>query len=377
MKVALITTDNREHFKMYDRETPWLSSPIEVLLEPFQSAGIEVHILSCTRQPMRSPEKLAPNIYFHSLVVPKIGWMSTLYQGCIRAVRKKLKEIQPDIVHGQGSERECAIAAACSGFPNVVTLHGLMGEMARVLKVRPGSYYWLASLLEGFVLKRTGGVICISNYTREIVGTRARKTWVVPNALRAAFFTRPLSNDRPRECTILNVGVVSTYKRQNELLNVLEELHHEGLPFKAQFFGSASRNAYGTTFLDRVQNSPYLSYQGTKPLDELISAYDRASALVHVSAIETFGLVVAEALARNLKFIGFTSGGVADIVEKVEGAEGFADGDWAGLKAAITRWVRAGHPRPTTAAATMRKRYHPAEIARQHLEVYREVLSRR
>ena len=48
---------------------------------------------------------------------PKIGWLRTLYQGCVRATRRKLREIQPDIVHGQGTERDCAIGAVLSGFP--------------------------------------------------------------------------------------------------------------------------------------------------------------------------------------------------------------------------------------------------------------------
>ena len=73
---------------------------------------VEVHVVSCTQQPMKSPIKLAENIFFHSLLVPKIGWLRTGYQGCIRAVRKKLRAIQPDIVHGQGTERDCACSYA-------------------------------------------------------------------------------------------------------------------------------------------------------------------------------------------------------------------------------------------------------------------------
>ena len=75
---------------------------------------VRVHVVSCTQQPMRSPEKLAGNIWFHSLHVPKLGWLRTGYQGCIRAVRRKLRAIQPDLVHGQGTERDCALSAIFS-----------------------------------------------------------------------------------------------------------------------------------------------------------------------------------------------------------------------------------------------------------------------
>src|SRR5580700_1265568 len=120
MKVALITTDNREHYRDYASTTPYFGAAPEALLQGFAAMPeLEVHVLGCARQPMKSPEKLAPNVFFHGLHVPKLGWLRTGYLGCIRAVRRTLKRIQPDIVHGQGTERECAMCAIFSGFPNV------------------------------------------------------------------------------------------------------------------------------------------------------------------------------------------------------------------------------------------------------------------
>ena len=111
LKIAFLTTDNRENFKEYELSTPYFGAGPEALLQGFGAlSGIEVHVVSCTQRPMQSPEKIDKNIWFHSLYVPKIGWLRTLYQGCIRAVRRKLKDLQPDIVHGQGTERDCAIS---------------------------------------------------------------------------------------------------------------------------------------------------------------------------------------------------------------------------------------------------------------------------
>src|SRR4051812_21202253 len=112
MRVAILTTDNREHHRKYELAAPYFGPAIEALLQGMsQRADLEVHVISCTQQPMRAPEKLAANTFFHLLHVPKIGWLRTGYQGCIRAIRRKLREIKPDIVHGQGTERECALAA--------------------------------------------------------------------------------------------------------------------------------------------------------------------------------------------------------------------------------------------------------------------------
>jgi glycosyltransferase involved in cell wall biosynthesis len=107
---------------------------------------------------------------------------------------------------------------------------------------------------------------------------------------------------------------------------------------------------------------------------ELIRCLDSADALIHFSSEESFGLVVAEALTRNLKFFGARTGGVLDIVTGVEGVEMFDAKDWTGLGRVLEQWITAGCPRPVGAAAAMQSRYHPQVVARRHLEIYEEVL---
>jgi glycosyltransferase involved in cell wall biosynthesis len=123
-----------------------------------------------------------------------------------------------------------------------------------------------------------------------------------------------------------------------------------------------------------AERKGFAGYFGMKSLPELIASFDAASALVHVPSEEAFGLVVAEALARNLKFFGTNVGGLRDIADGVEGAELVSPMNFAGLSAAITSWLALGCPRPTSSVQQIRLRYHPAVIARRHLEIYREIL---
>lgn len=383
MKVAILTTDNRDHHRTYSETTPRFGPAPEALIQGFAGLpDVEVHIVSCTQRPMQSPEKLADNIRFHSLLVPKIGWLRTGYQGCIRATRKKLQEIRPDIVHGQGTERDCAISAVFSGFPNVLTIHGNMAELARLFGARIGSFYWLAARLENFALPRTAGVFCNSAYTESLVRPRARRVWRVPNALREAFFLKALPSGNKSRCILLHVGGVSENKQQLKMLEAARSLHRRKLDFELHFIGPANtRDAYVRNFLDQVRSveaaEGYARYLGTKSVEELIGCFDRASALVHAPVCEAFGLVVAEALARNLKLFGMRVGGMTDIAEGVPDAELFAENDWAGLTDAMARWIQQGHPCSTQTAVLMRQRYLPQEIARRHVEIYREVLSTR
>jgi len=55
----------------------------------------------------RTRKTTTPKIFITVSWCQDFGWMRTLYQGCFHAVRKKLRDIKPDIVHGQGTERDC------------------------------------------------------------------------------------------------------------------------------------------------------------------------------------------------------------------------------------------------------------------------------
>ena len=117
-------------------------------------------------------------------------------------------------------------------------------------------------------------------------------------------------------------------------------------------------------------------YAGLKQTNELIRAFDASAAMVHFPSEESFGLVVAEGLARGLKFFGARLGGIPEITAGVAEAELFAPEDWSGLSSAIASWIRRGFPRCSGAEPSIRARYHPSVIARRHVEIYREVLDR-
>ena len=379
MKIALLTTDNREHYRDYANPRPYFGTAPEALLQGFAGMpDLEVHVVSCLCHPVRSPEKLAPNIYYHGLVVPKMGWMRTLYRGCVRATRAKLREIRPDIVHGQGTERDCAMAAVRSGFPNVLTIHGNMQAIAMVHGARFGSFHWLASKLETLALKKTAGVFCNSAYTEDLVAPRTRKTWRVPNPLRLDFFAPVPKKNPGSKPIILNVGVIDPRKRQVELLEVARRLHECGLNFEFQFAGGPpAKTGYGATFTAALApgvKAGYARHLGPLPTSQLIKKMDAADALVHFPSEEAFGLVVAEALARNLKLFGARLGGILDITRDIPGVELFPSADFNALEAALARWLSVGSPPAPAAASLMQARYHPEIIARRHLDIYREVL---
>lgn len=378
MRIALLTTDNREDRKDYSATTPCFGSAPEALLQGFERLPeLEVHVVSCAQARMESPAKLARNVFFHSLHVPKFGWLRTGYQGCIRAVRRKLKEIRPNLVHGQGTERDCALSAAFSGLPNILTIHGNMRLIARGDRARPFSYLWLAARLESLTLPRSHGVICLTRHTRQAVMGLARRTWVVPNAVDASWFevNAPLAPAAPAR--LLCVANVCRLKNQNTLIRALDALAGKR-PVELRFCGAMNpRDAYSQEFLRLVKARPWCVYRGLAAREELKVLLGQATALVLPSLEDNCPMALLEAMAAGVPVVAPQVGGVPDLIR--EGHTGFfCDPREATSLAAAVERVLANPALAASAARQARQdareRFHPETIARRHLEVYAEVL---
>jgi glycosyltransferase involved in cell wall biosynthesis len=378
LKIAVITTDNRQDDKNYSAPAPYFGTAPEALLQGLaQMPELEVHVVSCTQQPMKSPEKLADNTWFHSVYVPKAGWMRTSYQGCVRAVRRKLKAIKPDIVHGQGTERECAISAAFSKFPNVLTVHGNMRLIAEINQAKPFSFWWLAAQLEKVTLPRTRGVICITHYTQDTVKDLVKRTWVVPNAMDESFFAVNSEPDASR--TILCVGAVCVRKNQNAFIKALDPIAAEG-KFKLLFLGSVNKSeAFGAEFLDLVAQRPWCEYAGFADRQTLRNRFKTATLLALPSLEDNCPMVVLEAMAAGVPVLAAKVGGLPDLIEDGKTGVFCNPLDAASMRGGVGKLLddaKLARELATMAKAAARERFHPLVIARRHVEIYREVLSK-
>jgi glycosyltransferase involved in cell wall biosynthesis len=375
MKIALLTTDAREHYREYTRSQPYFGTAPEALLQGFaQLPDAEIEVVCCVRQQLPSPLHLAPNIRYHALLVPKLGWMSTGYQGCIRAVRRKLRELQPDIVHGQGTERDCAITAVYSGFPNVLTIHGNMRLIAQINAAKPFSYAWLNAHLEAWTIPRSHGVVCITRYTQDAVRRLARKTWVLPNAVDEQFFSVQRAPVEPP--VILCVGLVCHRKNQIRLIRALDTVA-AGRSFRLVFVGAVPDDAYGAEFSELLRTRPWCECAGFTGRDALRRQLADATLLALPSLEDNCPMVVIEAMAAGVPVAVAEVGGVPDLVEANRTGVFCHPEDLESIRRAVEFLlndpVLAGNL-AARAREEARQRFHPRAIAARHLEVYREVL---
>lgn len=379
MRIVLLTNDNREIQKKYHLEEPVFGPAPEALLEGFKLLAdeAEVHVVSCLqRMPSRSPAKLGENIFFHPLHVPHIGWLRTGYQGCIRAVRRKLREINPDIVHGQGTERDCAVCAVFSGYPNVLTIHGHMSRIAELTRAKPLTYYWLAKKLERFCLRRTGGVVCLTDYTAGMVAPFVGRTWTVPNAVHPSFFSVVRSpSSTPR---VLCVANVHPWKNQTGLIEAMESLQaaHD---FKLILAGSGnSSDVYFQKFSHMVGSRPWCEYLGPLGRNDIQKQMSQATLGVLPSFEDNCPMVVLEAAAAGLPFAAAAVGGVPGLIN--HGRSGFLfdphnPSDIASKIAEMLSDRMKAEAMAEFARKRCLERSACENVALLHIEIYRSVIA--
>jgi len=378
MKIAIIVPDNRDELRRYSDPDPYFGPAPTALLEGLaKEKTCEIHVLCCLQKPLRSPAKLAENVYYHSVVIRKWGWLRGAYAGCILAMRRQIQKINPEVVHGQGTERYCALASVFSGRPNVLTIHGNMRQIAKVNHARPLSFLWLTARLERLALTRTDGVVCISSHTEKNVIGLAHRTWMIPNAVSSSFFDVARQETSLRQ--ILCVATISRLKNQNRLIEALEPLAKEE-SFKLVFLGALSNgDPYATSFLRAVSGKPWCEYVGFANQAALQSALAGASLLVLPSLEENCPMAVLEAMAAGVAIAATNAGGTPDLIR--DGVQGllFDPNNADAMRSAVATLLRDKKLRESCARRareTASANHHPDQVAARHIAVYREIIDR-
>jgi glycosyltransferase involved in cell wall biosynthesis len=394
MKIAFLVPDNRENFRQYDLQNPCFGTAPTALLEGFSMVGDhpevpEIHVISCTQKRISAPDKLASNIWFHSLHVPKAGWLRSGYLGCAFAVGKKLREIHPDLVHAQGTERDCAISANLSPYPKILTIHGNLRLIKKQVGFRPFSAMWLQSYLEGLVVPRFDGVICITNYTRNAIEHEVPKTWVVPNAVDPSFLalgqqrftdncSRPSTlNSRPPSPVILCVANVDPRKNQNAFIKALDPLTGP-MGFEVRFFGSCADDEYGREFQCLVSERPWCHFGGMIGREMLREQFEQADMLALPTHEDNCPMVVLEAMASGVPVMASKVGGVPDLIDGTTTGLFCSPNDPETMRGGVIRLLKdisMASLISKTAHKNAMERFHPKVVAQRHLDIYREVLN--
>lgn len=239
---------------------------------------------------------------FHALPSWKRGRAATLFWGDRRRIRRKLHWLQPDLVHGWGSENIWGWAAASSGFPNIFSLQGLLSEYLKLggISLRDR----LMAKIEIYVLNKAQVVTTESPWAKEkIEKTTGRKdVLLVEYGVPQKFFEAEWRPSTMRPYALM-VGTADFRK---------------GIDFAVRLFGRpALRNFFlkvaggVTPFAEKwkKESSPNIEWLGRCSQEQIIQLLAGARCLILPTRADVCANVVKEARVMGLPVVASPHGG--------------------------------------------------------------------
>ena len=298
-------------------------------------------------------------------------------------LEQAMRRVAPDVIHAHWAY-EFALAAIATEHPHVITCHDSPIKVARMnsfSKPTISGYRWLRVFMARDVLRRARCVTAVSPYMRNAVQrVTSVPIAVVPNPvenLAVTCYRARTAPVAPRLAMVCNGwGVGKNAKpalRAFALLkeqNPAAELHLYGHGFGA---GEAGEHWCRSR---KIQSG--MSFHGPVPHHQLLQAFTELDLLVHPSLEESFGMVIAEAMAIGLPVVGGQSSGAVPWV--LQGAGALCDVRDAGaifaaiqsllVPANFERASKLGH-------AYGRDRFGASKVTDDYLAVYARAVTER
>jgi glycosyltransferase involved in cell wall biosynthesis len=350
----------------------------QALVEEFKGrTDLRLHVFDLRKELDRDVTFEWQGVTFHCLKLPRRWRATSLFWIDTLRLRRKLREIRPDVVHAWGTEYGAAIIASRLGYPTVVSMQGLLGYFAGLLK--PDTYGRLTAWLERVSLRRARVATAESTFSVNWLKEHFPHLRVhhVEHAPGWAFY-KIQRRPETQPVHFLSVGSISHRKGHDLTLRALDRLKDE-LNFRLTIIGFAAepgrlealKAQASKALLDRVE------FLQDAPVERVEDLYARATMMLVPTRADTGPVAVKEAAVAGLPVIGSAMGGMPDYITPNKNGLIFPVGDLDAFTQAIRQacadpLFRQGKVAPETLAA-VRDHLSPSRMAEDFLAVYRQI----
>lgn len=295
-----------------------------------------------------------------------------------KQIGKILRQINPDIVHFQGT----TFLAANYQMPNVLTIHGIAEKDAIQDNGRSiiGRLKWLLlKLTEDYGRNRAANVILISKYTRKYLPENhtIRKTWYIDNPVADSFFE---IDRRPEPGRIFCCCRIRPLKNIIGMIKAFALIKKEFSQASLYIAGAADDDYLKECEKEIVSNNLGSSVHllGNISIEAVKSQLSKANCLVLPSFQENSPLTITEAMAAGVPVVASRVGGIPEMI--VDGKTGFLVDpyDTNDICRAVSKILSDNSLADSTgklAKETARKKYMASSVAERTMKVYREILN--
>ena len=302
---------------------------------------------------------------FHLSILPVARALTELFSTAFRDSR-------PDIVHVHSFRviRYARLIKRLYRIPFVVTEHvswferGMLSE--RDLRAISSDY------------AAASAVIAVSRGLKEQIQPLCPQTvQVVPNLVWERFFQNPLERRAGEGFHFLSIGTLNRNKGMDAVIAAFAEVLRSHPESTLTICGDGEERAALERQAAELSVADKVRFTGRVSREQCAEYYAECGAFVLASRVETFGLVLAEAMACGRPVVMTKSGAWRELVSEETGLAVDAD-DIPALAEAMSAMIRnADRYDPAAIRACCRDRFSPETVCRSLTKIYEEVLRSR
>lgn len=297
---------------------PWVSLQAPLVA---RTAGVQLHVITVGRHYPADDHFTHEGIRFHFLKVPRLPRVLLWYQVDRIKIQACLRGINPDLVHGFGTESGYSYAAVSSPYPSLVMMQGVQSEIVRAM----GSRRWrqphmvVPLLIEQFTVRKCRNFICETDFSARFV-RRLNPTaniHTLRTPVRPEFFSRPRNPSAEKAPVLLFVGTLLPEKGIDVLLHSFAEVLNvfPGATLRVIGHSPFSFHKVLQSLMDRLNIADRVEMCGFLNIDQLVQHFAEATVLVLPSVMDTAPNVVAEAQVAGLPVVATAVGGIPEMIE--------------------------------------------------------------
>ncbi|MGI9113610.1 MAG: glycosyltransferase [Chthoniobacterales bacterium] len=351
----------------------------ETLLRQYEQADASLHVDAITFRSDFKEERSERrgNVTYHYLPCKSHGKALTFYLGEIAQLRKRLRGMDVDVVHGQPGP-DFMLAAVTCGLPHVITIHGLPGQEASMLSWRRLGQRAMATsreLLHRQAIRRTANIISISPYVEDYIRPWVRgRVWSIANPIDQQFFE--IAPPDRSGLRIICVGSVAERKNQQLLVRACAELARRGADFECRLIGPCPAGSPVRELIESLELTNRVTVVGVVSQEALLDHYSWCNVVALPSRGETSPLSLIQAMAGGRCVFGAEAAGIPALLHDGEFGSLFSPDDPEQLSGQLLDfgqrpdcyWEKAAR-----AADYARNTFRADGIAQKTLELYRQI----
>jgi glycosyltransferase involved in cell wall biosynthesis len=308
-----------EQFETPFHPATWIRNAANALA---RHPDVELHILMHDKRFSKDYRFTENGIHFHLFhaPIPQIPRPLALYQLDRWKYYAELKTINPDIVHGHGTENIFSYIAVTSGYPHVISIQAIIENLVKEYKriSRRMFEHMIVQFVERYTVRRAKNFIIKAPFAASFI--RKHNTKASIHLLENIIHERYFAVERIKQGSIKKIVFVGTLINTKGVEELIAAFHIIAVEFpdtELHLIGTGTTTYVDSVLTPMIRSGPgrdQIILRGHLSENDIAELYAEAAMLVLPSYFDTSPNVVAEAMVSGVPVIGTDVGGIPFMV---------------------------------------------------------------